>query len=344
MPARDLERALHEAIGLGISLFDVAAHPDSERLVGDAVRDQRARDRSVVVTRLPPLAPLPGRPARDTLPERLPAGYLQERVEASLRATRLDALPLVLLPLAVGWRGSTAWPELVGTCARLVREGKALAWGAWIDEGGLVPGPPRPPPRPTSTSLLGFDVADDREPEVTPAPPPVAIALLDEPWLTALSVPFNLCDRRAQALIDLARRREPAMPVLARQPLAGAALAGGLGPGMHLPPRDDRNELDDDALTRIAVAAARLSVLVKQPPPAATSCEAARAAADQARRPAHVECLDLAELALRFALDHAGIVLPRLHRTDHLIPAISSASMSPLSQEIISRAIDAVST
>ena len=345
MAARDVEQALHESFGFGISLFDVARDADSERLVGTAVKEHRARDRVVVVTRVPALAARPGRPSRDVLPERLPSGYLQDQVEASLRATRLDALSLVQLPLAAAWRASSAWPELVGTCARLVHEGKVLGWGAWIDDDGLVPSAQRPaaPAMPAVGSLLGFDVADDRDVAPPAPPPPVAAALLDEPWLSAISVTFNLCDQRAAPLIALAHERDPAMPVLARQPLAGAALAGTLGPGVRFTPRDDRHELDDAALTRIAVGAARLSRLVKQAPPAATSCEAARAAAEQAPRPDHIECVDVAELALRFVIDRAGIALPRLHRRDHLLPAISSASALPLSQEIISLASSATS-
>ena len=132
----DVERALHEAIELGISLFDVTADADSERLAGASVRELRARDRVVIATRVAILDERPGAPKRDTLRERLPVGYLQQRIEDSLRTTRLDALPLAQLPLRPAWLASPAWPELVGTCARLVREGKVLAWGALCSGSG----------------------------------------------------------------------------------------------------------------------------------------------------------------------------------------------------------------
>jgi aryl-alcohol dehydrogenase-like predicted oxidoreductase len=310
VPARDVEQALHEAIGFGIALFDVAPDPDSERLAGRAVRAERARDRVVIATRVPMLAApqRPGAPRRDPLPEHLPAPYVQHRVEAALRATRLDALPLAQLALRPAWRTSSAWPELTGTCARLVREGKVLAWGAWLDE----------PP-----------AAD------------AAAPLLAEPWLAAVSVVYHLCDRRADPVLAAAAQRE--LCVLARQPLAGGALTGRLGPGVRLPPRDDRNELDAPTLERIAVGVARLAAWVQVEPPAARSCDAARVATERAAhtRPEHRECRDVAELALRLVIDRAAVALPRLHRRDHLLPAIAAAAAPPLPADLAAE-IDAI--
>jgi aryl-alcohol dehydrogenase-like predicted oxidoreductase len=313
--ASDVARALHEAIELGISLIDVAAETDGERLAGDCVRTLRARDRVVVATRVPLLDRRPGAPNRDGVRERLPAAYLTKRVEDSLRATRLDVLPLAQLALRPAWIASPAWPELVGTCARLVREGKVLAWGALLDE-------------PT----------DDAAP-----------ALLAEPWLVAVSVVYHLWARTAEPLFEAAAKRE--LAVLARQPLAGGALAGSLGPGSILRPRDDRHALDAAALERIALAIARLAPLVKREPPAARSTPAARRIIDsiqpaapgpsaQPRRPEHLECMDVAELALRFAIDRAGVALPRLHRREHVIAAIAAASAPPLSPALVARIVE----
>jgi aryl-alcohol dehydrogenase-like predicted oxidoreductase len=303
VPARDVEHALHEAIVFGLTLCDVAADADSEQLVGEVVRAQRARDKVVVATRIAVAAPRPGAPSRDVLPERLPARYVQDRVEASLRATRLDALPLVQLPIRPAWRGSSAWPELVGTCARLVAEGKALAWGVLLDD------------------------LEDAEP------------LIAEPWLAAMSVVYAVCDRRAEPLFAAARARE--LAILARQPLAGGALTGALGPGVKLRPRDDRNELSPAMLERIAVGVAKLATLVKHAPPAVRASDAARQIAEAAPRPEHLECHDVAELALRFAIDRAGIALPRLHRREHLLPAIAAAAAPPLSPAVITAIVGA---
>jgi aryl-alcohol dehydrogenase-like predicted oxidoreductase len=294
----EVKRAILDAIALGITLFEVASDADSEKLVGDSVRAQRARDHVVTAIRVPVLAERPGAPRRDVLPERLPAGHVQRSVEASLRATRLDALPLAQLPLRPAWLGSHAWPELVGTCARLIREGKVLAWGALLDE---------------------LDQA---------------AALVAEPWLASISVVHHLCERAAEPLQALAR---PDLAVLARQPLAGGALGGALGPGVHLPARDDRQALDAAALERIAVAMARLAPLVEIEPPAARSCDAARKVLERGVRPAHVECRDVAELALRFILDRGVVALPRLHRADHLPAALAAAAAPPLSEALIER-------
>ena len=305
VPARELEHVVHEALGFGVSLIDVTADADSEKLAGQVVRELRARDRVVVAIRVQLLDERPGAPRRDMLRERLPPAYLQDRVEAALRTTRLDALPLAQLPLAPAWLGSPAWPELVGTCARLVREGKVLAWGAQLD-----------------------DAAD-----------PAAPALLAEPWLAALSVVYHLCDRRAEPLFEAAAKRE--LAVLARRPFAGGALAGSLGPGVKLPPRDDRNALDAATLERVALGVAGLAGLVKREPAAARSSDAARQTAERARapavRPEHLECDDVAELALRWVIERAGVALPRLHRSAHVIPAVVAGAAPPLSADLASR-------
>ena len=319
---RDVEVALHEAISLGITLFDVAADADSEHLVGEAVRALHARDRVIVATRVPALdgpgwAPtgsaaewrrgsideVPGTPRRDVLRERLPVAYVQHQVEATLRASRLEVLPLVQLALRPGWLASPDWPELVGTCARLADEGKVLAWGALLDE-------------PTDEA---------------------APALVAEPWLTALSVVYQLCDRRAEPLFAAATKRE--LAILARAPLAGGALAGRLGPGVGLTPRDDRNAIEPAMHERIAVGCAKLAPLVKREPGAVRTSEAARAIAAGGQRPDHVECDDVAELALRFAIDRAGIALPRLHRREHILPGIAAAAAPPLSAGLITRIV-----
>ena len=301
--ARDVERAVHEALSLGITLVEAHAETDAERLVGDAVRGLRLRDRVVVATQVPIVAARPGAPRRDLLPERLPVGHVQERVEATLRATRLDALPLAQLPLRSAWRTSSAWPELVGTCARLEREGKVLGWGAILD--------------PLEDEAVGFTT---------------------EPWLAALQVTYSLCERAAEPLLAAAAAHDQL--VLARRPLAGAALAGTLGPGVKLTPRDDRNDLDAATLVRIAVEIARLAPLVRTEPPAARSCDAARAVRERGRRPDQLECGNLAELALRFVIDRGAIALPRLHRHEHLPDALAALVAPPLSPGLVARILD----
>jgi len=298
---RDVERALHEALDLGLSVVDVHDEEAAELLVASAVRSLRLRDRVVIATRIPLVAELPWQKKRDLLPERLPARYLQERVESTLRTTRLDALPLVQLPLHTTWKASSAWPELAGTCQRLVREGKVLAWGAILDEL--------------------------EEP-----------TLVDEPWLAAIAMTFSLCERRLEPLLAAATARK--LAVLARAPLGGGALTGLLGPGVKLALHDDRRALDAATLDRIAVIAATLAPLVRREPPSARTCDPARAILERGQRPAHVECTTLAELALRFVIDREAIALPRLHRREHLGEALVAASAPPLAPDLLARLVD----
>jgi aryl-alcohol dehydrogenase-like predicted oxidoreductase len=275
-------RTLHAALQAGLDLVDTAT--DAEQLVGEAVRSLHLRDRVIVATRVPAIG------TRDVLSDRLPARYIQDKVERTLRALHLDAIPLVQLPLRAFWRSSSAWPELAGTCARLVREGKVLRWGAITDA-----------------------IEDD------------SAQLADEPWLVSLAVPFSLCARAAEPL--LATR----LALIARQPLAGAALTGTIGPGMRLPPEDDRLELDDRELTQIAVGVAKLARFVKHTPPAARSCAPAKAELERNPRLPHLEADTLAELALRAVIDRGAIALPRIHRPEHVIAALLAGSAAPLS-------------
>jgi aryl-alcohol dehydrogenase-like predicted oxidoreductase len=280
-------RTLHAALQGGLELVDVST--DAEELAGDAIRSLHLRDRVILATRVPAIG------TRDVLSDRLPTRYIQDRVERTLRATRLDAIPLVQLPVRAFWRASSAWPELVGTAARLVREGKVLRWGAILDR-----------------------IEDD------------TAQLADEPWLVALSMPFSPCVRAAEPL--LATR----LTILARQPLAGGALAGTLGPGVRLPPDDDRNDLDERELTQIAVEAARLSRHVKHVPPAARSCDAAKAQLEKNPRLPHLEADTLAELALRAVIDRGAVALPRLHRPEHIPLAVLAAASPPLPADTLS--------
>lgn len=333
----ELTRTVHAALETGIDHVEVAPEDDSEKLVGNALRVLRLRDRVLVLTRVPALA------GRDVLTERLPPKYVVERVERALRSSKLDVIPVVQLELRAAWRSSKAWPELVDTCQRLVREGKALQYAAWIPQ-------------------IEEDSAE----------------LVGEAWLSALNVPYSLCEREAEALIAAAENppepapvvtepppvddalaaaaardpmiasvlasqlivapppaapapTEPAAPpprkaILARRVLAGGALAGTLGPGAKLRQRDDR-ELDPATLERISIGVAKLARFVKATPPAARASEAAKQQLERNQRPDHVECETLPELALRFVLDRGVIALPRIHRHEHLIylPLIAAA-------------------
>ncbi|HEY1817659.1 MAG TPA: aldo/keto reductase [Kofleriaceae bacterium] len=323
----DVVRRVHDALELAIDVIDVAAEPDTLRAVGDAVRATRARDRAVIATTV-------------RLPDVRDIGGLQAGVEADLRASKLDAMPLVQLPLPVSWLAHRAWPELAGACDRLAREGKVLAWGA-IVASGAGPGTivdradvtnEEPPPPPDPLDIAGFATTGSGLFVPSTAPPPAApkpklehpLAL---PMFASLAIDFSLCEREAAPLLAIASHA-----IFARRPLAGGALGGELGPGAVLSRTDDRRALDLDA---IAIAVAKLARFVKRAPPAATSTDAARGIAETAKRPAHVECESVAELALRYAIDRGALVLPRVTSRAHLDDAIAAASASPLSADLM---------
>jgi aryl-alcohol dehydrogenase-like predicted oxidoreductase len=172
----------------------------------------------------------------------------------------------------------------------------------------------------------------DEAPRTKPRSVRAIRGLVDEPWLVAVSAPLSLCERAA---LPLAGGR---LAVLARRPLAGGALAGTLGPGVKLARTDDRNA-PDARLEAFAVAAARLALLVKQVPPAATSCERARAELDRGMptRPEWLEAATVAELALRFVIDRGAFAMPRLHRAARVAEAMAAVVAAPLSAELHSR-------
>ena len=313
LDANDVNRALHQVIEAGLDLIDVAAEEAAEQLVADAIRALRVRDRVIAAYRVPAITARLGIPTRDTLPERLPPRYLVERVESILRATRLDAIPLAQLTVRAVWRASRAWPEVVGTCERLVREGKVLDWAAFVD------------------------TVEDDTLELT----------TEEPWFAAISVPFSLCERAADPIVLSAASvsaapattaaAERKLAVLARRPLAGAALAGTLGPGVKFRLHDERRTIDDRALERVAVGAAKLAPFAKQTPPAARSSEAAKAQLEKNRRPDHVHAQTVAELALRYVVTRGAIALPRLHRIEHVADALIAAHSPPLPADLLAQ-------
>jgi aryl-alcohol dehydrogenase-like predicted oxidoreductase len=303
--AGDVALALREAIDAGIDLVDVAE--DGERVVGDVVRAARARDRVVVACRVAPTEQTPD------------PRYVQARVEDSLRATRLDAIPLCQLALRSTWRTHASWADLRGACARLVHEGKVLRWGAIVDAHDA-------------------DVIDRAAPPLGGAADRAQVLVIED-WLATASFAYSVCARDADDA--MAAARAAGAVVLAREPLAGGALGGALGPGVKLPRTDDRRALD---LERIATGVAKLVAFVREVPPAARSCDPAREALEHALRDRRepIECATVAELALRFVIDRGAIALPRLHRREHVGEAIAAASAAPLSEELVRRVVEQI--
>jgi len=200
--------------GVDVVVCDPAHERALERIVGEVVRDLRVRDRAVVVVRA-------GAPR---------ARELQRAVEDSLRATRLEVVPIAL----VDWDDRTlydgAWPDARDALARLVREGKVLRWGlraaAPLDECAL------------GTS---------------------------EPCFEMLSMPYNLIERKgAGGLLANAARHE--LGVIVTQPLHHGLLGGTWTSGTKFAPDDWRAERYAELAPHLAKATAidRAGVLVSR--------------------------------------------------------------------------------
>lgn len=286
-----VERIVSHAIELGLDHVEVDRDLDVERRVGAIVKSLRARDRVTVATRL---ATAEHAAADAELARQIPFRTMKIQVDDMLRASQLEVLPLVYVPLRTGWETVSAWHELVGTCAQLVTAGKVLAWGARLDD-----------------------------PDVAGA------ALLGAPFATA-SIVYSLCSREAEPLIAAIAAKQLAVHV--RRPLAGGALGGNLAPGVALARLDDRRLLDEPELEAIAVGVAKLAALVSHEPPAVKSCDAAQAARAQQPRPDNVACKTVGELALRWAIGAPGItrVLPRVHQREHLAELVACEIAAPL--------------
>jgi aryl-alcohol dehydrogenase-like predicted oxidoreductase len=284
----DVQRAIAAAIEAGGELVDLSAPGsagDAERRVGDELRALRARDRVVVATAA---AGTGGRPPAP--------GPLQAAVEASLRALRVDAVPLCQL---AGWRDAwlddRGWPELRGALARLVGEGKVLAWGA---------------------------IAPDDE---------LPARALAEPWLASVQIRYSLFDRRAdEAFLPAAAAAR--VGVIAREPLAGGGLAGDLGPGTTFPPGDERRAWPGARWLALPPAHARLAALVSRTPPVAAATDDGRALLDGLRRGPDLAEATVAELALRFAVAHPAITaaIPGARTPGHAIANLACADGRPL--------------
>lgn len=308
-------RAVYVAIEAGCQLVDVSAGwGDAEVVAGEAVRELRAAERVVVSTHVyPQLRPVdPAFGEWNPVERALPPEAVQRAVEDSLRATRLEVLPLVWLD---GWRDAwlddSGWPILRGTLERLIREGKVLAWGL----GAL------------------------------PARPDEAVRGAADPIVTAVAARHSLFDRAAETVL-LPAVRAAGAAFVARAPLADGALAGEVGPGLTFWPGDERARWSPAILAAIIPDVARLCAFVREVPPAARSTDGGRAVLETLRRHPEVAHRTLAELALAFVTGTPGVTAALVgartleHARDaalassrYLVPAVPAAIRAALTAQ-----------
>jgi aryl-alcohol dehydrogenase-like predicted oxidoreductase len=225
---RDAQRALYLAVESGASLLDTAlvyGDGQSEILLGQVVRDLRARDRVVGASKVPPAdGHWPARPG-SRLCDAFPEAYLVRSVEQSLRNLKLDAIPLEQLHVwHDDWLDQSAWPSLCGTMERLVREGKVLHWGVSVNDHA----------------------------------PASALRVVDQPLIESIQVIYNIFDPSAAAEL-LPRASAANVAVLARCPFDEGALTGTITADSRFPDGDFRARYF--AGTRAAEVAERTSRL-----------------------------------------------------------------------------------
>jgi aryl-alcohol dehydrogenase-like predicted oxidoreductase len=312
---RDAQKALLAALELGVDFVDTALvygvdRGDSEKLVGEALRDARARDRVVTATKVPPANDeWPGDGAKP-LHVAFPARHVQTSVEQSLRNLKLEVIPIAQLHVwHDAWLQSASWPEVRGTFERLIREGKVLHWGISANGTG----------------------SDD------------AIAILDEPIIETVQVIYNLFDRGAEQAL-LAKAKDKDVGVIVRCPLDEGTLGGELGADATFPPGDWRNGyFRAPRLAEAAVRLARLAALVEITPPAARSVDPARAvleASERERRGSdRIEATTVAELALRFVLarDEVSVVIPGMRTAEHVRANLAAGDGRRLTPALLER-------
>jgi aryl-alcohol dehydrogenase-like predicted oxidoreductase len=226
----DAQRALYLAIESGIDLVDTApVYGDSERLVGEVIRDLRARDTVVVATKVPPLDRTWPAEGSAGIEKVFPAEYVARSVEQSLRNQRAEALCIAQLHVwNDAWLESIAWQDLRGAMAALVKAGKVLHWGVSIN-------------------------AHD---------PDSALGVLDDPLIETVQAVYNIFDRSAErALFTRARERD--VGVIARVPLDEGALGGAFTRETRFPEGDFRSRyFGGDRLAQVVERVDALRALV----------------------------------------------------------------------------------
>jgi aryl-alcohol dehydrogenase-like predicted oxidoreductase len=300
----EVRRALGHALDRGVTLID-ALGPGADELVGEVVRGARARDRAVVVTHVAPAA------ATDWLPRAFPPRAVVDAVETALRAGKLEVLPIAALDAwHADWPEAEAWPELLGTLARLIHEGKVLHWAI----GGAAEDP--------STAMA-------------------------EPLIEVVLVRHHIFDRATERAVFAAAPAH-GTGLVGVSPLDTGALAGDVGPvpsGDRFHRDDPRAALFPPArLAEAALRAARLTELIEAIPDAATTTDAARAALELAlhrRRGTDLEARTLPEFSLRFALTQTIFATVVGARTiPHVDAALAAAARGPLSPALLARLRD----
>jgi aryl-alcohol dehydrogenase-like predicted oxidoreductase len=125
-------KALHRAIELGVNFIDTArGYGDSERIVGQVVRDHPGEG-VLVATKVPPKnGTFPAPPGLDPS-QTFPGEHIRASLDTSLATSGLDAFDVFQLHVwSDEWLGRGDWLE---TIAALKQEGKIRSFGVSIND------------------------------------------------------------------------------------------------------------------------------------------------------------------------------------------------------------------
>jgi aryl-alcohol dehydrogenase-like predicted oxidoreductase len=125
-------RALDRAIELGVNFIDTArGYGQSERIVGQVIREHPA-ETVYVATKVPPKNGVWPAPSGLDPAETFPGGHIRASLEASLRASGLDAFDVLQFHVwSDEWMGRGDWLE---TIEDLKKEGKIRFFGVSIND------------------------------------------------------------------------------------------------------------------------------------------------------------------------------------------------------------------
>ena len=204
-------KALREAVDQGITLFDTAlAYGDghSERLIGEALKDDIRANRVVVATKVPPMNLEWPAKASYKLNAVFPARHIAASTEQSLQNLRREALQLQQLHVWNDvWLSDPEWQQSLEQITRLKKEGKVLHWGISIN---------------------------DHAPET-------ALKVLTDPIFETAQVIYNIYDRSPEkALFSIAKQKP--LGIIVRVPFDEGALTGQIKANTVFPAGDWRAE------------------------------------------------------------------------------------------------------
>lgn len=224
----DGRAALHAALDAGITFIDTAliyGRGESERLVGEVLRERGDQERVVVATKIPPLDERWPPDPRAPLASIFPPDHIERSALESLRNLGVAALAVEQLHVWLdAWLDDPAWPDLRAAMERLTAAGVVRHWG--VSANDHAPGAAR--------------------------------RVIDEPIIETVQVIHNVFDRSAEPeLLPHAAARSAG--VIARCPFDEGALTGAVRADSTWPPGDFRARYFRGE--RAAEAAARADAL-----------------------------------------------------------------------------------